>query len=81
MQAGFNFTKVIHICREALANQVKLSHHDIENRLWLCSDSTETGWAAILTQILGIDMETPAPQQQHEHLSIQSSRFNIMQLQ
>lgn len=67
-------------CKNALANQVRLSHRDANLRLCVYTDASEIAWSGIVTQVPYEDLNLPHAKQQHKPLAFLSGRFNATQL-
>ena len=63
-------------CKKALANQCTLTYRDNSKRLCLYTDSSDTVWSGILTQVPHMDLELPFEKQRHEPLAFLSGRFD-----
>lgn len=67
-------------CKNALANQVTLSHRDGSQRLCVYTDASDTVWSGIVTQVPIEDISKPHSEQSHSALAFLSGRFNATQL-
>lgn len=66
-------------CKQALANQVTLSHRDERKRLVIYTDASDTVWSGIVTQVPRRDLKLPHSDREHEPLAFLSGRFNAVQ--
>ena len=67
-------------CKDALANQVTISHRNTKKRLCVYTDASDLAWSGIVTQVDFIDLSKPHLDQSHEPLAFLSGRFNATQL-
>lgn len=67
-------------CKNALANQVTLSHGDESQRLFVYTDASKTVWSGIVTLVPMLDLAKPHKEQRHDPLAFLSSRLNRIQL-
>ena len=62
--------------KKALTNQCTLTYRDNSGRLCSYTDSSDTAWSGILTQVPHMDLELPFEKQRHEPLAFLSGKFN-----
>lgn len=67
-------------CKNALANQVTLSHRDPEQRLCVYTDASDFSWSGIITQVPKNDVCKPHKEQRHSPISFLSGKFDATQL-
>eukprot|EP00171_Calliarthron_tuberculosum_P003723 IDg3723t1 len=67
-------------CKQALQQQVMLSHRDTSQRLCIFTDACDSIWSGIATQIPNEDTTNPYEEQRHSPLAFLSGRFTWTQL-
>lgn len=67
-------------CKEALINQVTLSHRDESLRLRVFTDVSDLVWSGIVTQVPFADLPKPHIDQRHQPLCFLSGHFTGAQL-
>lgn len=68
------------LCKQALENQVTLTHRDLSKRLCVFTDASELLWSGIVTQVPFGDLAKPFVDQRHAPLCFLSGQFTNAEL-
>ena len=64
-------------CTKALSRRVTLTHRDATKRVCVYSDSSNSFWSGIITQVPAPDMTLPVAEQPHEPLALHSRKITL----